>query len=514
MVCDTGLMCGQQPSGPALAMGPREGTWAEPQHLPDLRQVGGPGLTTAAPTGHRAQEGPRGRSWWCGPFPTLRSWCRAVSRGGRTGLPQTGGVQAQSQWSVHPTAPQDTPLHTVPNTPHCTQHPNIPTAPQHALRHPSTPTVLQHISAYPTAPQHARCTPAPLCVPHCTPARPLYSSTSLRTPLHASTPTVHSSPAHSPSCPSVSLCTPLYPSAPGVRCTPVHPLYSSISLCTPLYTTQQYTLLYPNASTVHCTPAHPTGPEPQPPLQVLPGVGSRESPRVPLGSWSNAFILKEGLRQAGLGLGHVRGQTPLGDAHVSRGTTPPPSCTAQQSLKEGSPPLVPLHSVTPSWPSSGQQGPARPTWLVRVAGGRVSLLPPQPPGDLPPVHRTPGPHASHGCCLLPPEVPAQAQGSGLPTGTGHASDMEPVSPLPGRLWTPIWTGAPGPGRSRRGRRGRGGGRQSPAETRPREVEPGCRGNPRSRLHFSFFTSCVCPPLPPEKVSYKLSIYSEVRVQRV
>lgn len=255
-------------------MRPREGTWAEPQHLPDLCQVGGPGLTTVAPTGHRAQEGPRGRSWWRGPFPTLRSWCRAVSRGGRTGLPQTGGVEAQSQWSVH------TPLDLNPNL----------------------------------------------------------------------------------------LC----------RC-------------------------YPE-----------------------PGRGN---PRVPLGSWSDAFSLKEQLRQARLGLGQVRGQTPLGGAHVSRGTTPPPSCPAQRSLKEGSPAFVPLHSGTPfpalTWP-------ARPSSAhVEGACGWWPSLPPSSSASRGPAPRAPRPQParlSRRLPLLPPQVPAQAQGSGLPTGTGHASDMEPVSP--------------------------------------------------------------------------------------
>lgn len=177
-----------QPSGPTLGLGLREGPWAEPQHLPDLPLAGGPGLTTVASTSLRAQERPRGED-------------------------------AQSQWSVYPTAPQHTLL---------------------SYRTFVYSTVLQRTPLY-TASQH--------------------------TPLHPRTPQY----------------TPLYPS---------NPLYTAPQH-TPLYTAPQHSPLHWSPKLCRC--------------HLEWGRGAPKGP----------FSLEEGLRQARLGWGRIRGQMPLSSTHMS-----------------------------------------------------------------------------------------------------------------------------------------------------------------------------------------------------
>lgn len=155
--------------------------------------------------------------------------------------------------------------------------------------------------------------------------------------------------------------------------------------------------------------------------------------------------------------------------------------------------MCPSTRVPPSRPSPGQQGPARPTWRVRVAGGRVSLLPPQPPGDLPPVHHAPSPHASHGGCrCCPRKSPPRPRGQDCQPGLVTPQTWNPSAPLPGQLWTPIWTGPPRPRAlsTREERKGWGA-----AETRPREVEPGCPGKSTEPPALLIFHELWLPASP-------------------
>lgn len=227
--------------------------------------------------------------------------------------------------------------------------------------------------------------------------------------------------------------------------------------------------------------AHPTGPEPQPPLQVLPGAGSRESE----GSSGELVrcLLSEGAAQtsqAGPGPGQGA-DAPRRCPRVPRDHSPTVlPCTEKPQGGVPSlcaPPLgYPLPG--PHLASKAQLGPRGGcVWLVAESPSFLLSLPGTCPPCTTPPARTPLTAAAAAAPASPRPGPgvrtANRDWSRLRHGTRQP-------PCPGSCGHPSGQAPPGPGRSPRGRRERGGGRR---RLGPGRSSLGARGNPRSRLHF-------------------------------